>query len=124
MTDQIFPSKPGWKALLAACVTDPMQLAERFGVNPDRLAAAIRRFPMRINPYYFSLIRWPGDAIWRQAVPDPAELTDAAGTADPLCEEEQSPVPGLIHRYPDRVVLLAADQCAMFCRFCMSRKRG
>ena len=123
MTDQVFPSKPGWKALLAACVTDPIQLAERFGVNPDRLASAIRRFPMRINPYYFSLIRWPGDAIWRQAVPDPAELTDAAGTADPLCEEEQSPVPGLIHRYPDRVVLLAADQCAMFCRFCMRKRR-
>lgn len=55
-------------------------------------------------------------------MPDLSELADDAGSDDPLCEEMLSPVPGLIHRYPDRVVLLTSQQCAMRCRFCM-RKR-
>jgi lysine 2,3-aminomutase len=117
------PSPPAWKALLAESVTSTVQLAQRFDVDPDRLDSVIRRFPMRINPYYLSLIRHPGDPIWRQAVPDPAEIADTIGTADPLGEEKRSPVSGLIHRYPDRVVLLASDQCAMYCRFCMRRRR-
>jgi lysine 2,3-aminomutase len=119
----VAPSSQRWQALLAECVTRAGQLARRFDIDPDRLEPVIRRFPMRINPYFLSLIRHPGDAIWRQSVPDPAEMADPIGTADPLCEEQRSPVPGLIHRYPDRVVLLATDQCAMYCRFCMRRRR-
>jgi lysine 2,3-aminomutase len=123
LTVQLSPSMPRWKALLAESITSAAQLAGHIDVDPGRIAPVIRDFPLRINPYYLSLIRQPGDPIWRQAVPDPAELADTAGTADPLCEEQQSPVPGLIHRYPDRVVLLATDQCAMFCRFCMRKRR-
>lgn len=116
-------SLPRWRALLAESVTTTEQLAQRFDVDPGQLAPVIDSFPMRINPYYLSLIRQPGDPLWRQAVPDPAELADGAGTADPLREEAHSPVPGLIHRYPDRVVLLASEQCAMVCRFCMRKRR-
>jgi lysine 2,3-aminomutase len=116
-------SLPRWKALLAESVTTAQQLAERFDIAPELLQPVIRKFPVRINPYYLSLIREPGDPLWRQAVPDVAELADRAGTDDPLCEEQLSPVPGLIHRYPDRVVLLASQQCAMVCRFCMRKRR-
>ena len=77
---------------------------------------------MQINPYYLSLIQDAGDPLGRQVVPDVREMDDPAGLADPLTEEAQSPVPGLIHRYPDRVVLLASTRCAVLCRFCM-RKR-
>ncbi len=105
-------------------VTTGEQLARHFDIEPFRLKPAIGKFPMRITPYYLSLIRRPGDPLWRQVVPDPSELTDPFGTADPLCEEAASPVPGLIHRYPDRVVLLASAQCAVVCRFCMRKRRA
>ena len=116
-------SRPEWKTLLAQSVTTVGKLAERFGFSLEHLAPVVSSFPMRINPYYLSLIREPGDPLWRQAVPDVAELADKTGTEDPLCEEHLSPVPGLIHRYPDRVVLLASQQCAMYCRFCMRKRR-
>jgi lysine 2,3-aminomutase len=114
---------PRWKVLLSESVTRPEQLAGHLDVDPDRIAPVVRDFPLRINPYYLSLIQYPGDPVWRQAVPDPVELADTAGTADPLCEEDRSPVPGLIHRYPDRVVFLVSDRCAMNCRFCMRKRR-
>jgi len=60
--------------------------------------------------------------IWKQCIPDIKELEDPEGFEDPLCEERDSPVPGLTHRYPDRVLLLVCNQCAMYCRFC-TRKR-
>jgi lysine 2,3-aminomutase len=75
-----------------------------------------------VSSYYAGLIATPGDAIWRQCVPDVRELDDDAQAEDPLSEGLLSPVPGLIHRYPDRVVLLVSNRCAVYCRFCM-RKR-
>lgn len=114
---------PRWKVLLSESATRAAQLAEHVDIDPDRIAPVIRQFPVRINPYYLSLIKQPGGPLWRQAVPDPIELDDAVGTADPLCEEAGSPVSGLIHRYPDRVVFLVSDRCAMNCRFCMRKRR-
>jgi len=77
---------------------------------------------MRINPYYLGLIRTENDAIWKQAVPSPLEINDSICIPDPLAEEDLSPVPNLVHKYPDRVLLLVANECAMYCRFC-TRKR-
>ncbi|MDF1613536.1 KamA family radical SAM protein [Desulfurivibrio dismutans] len=111
-----------WQRLLAASLTRPAELADRFGLDPAPLAAVTARYPMRINPYYLSLIEQPGDPIWRQAVPDPREMNDTVCPTDPLGEEEHSPVPSLVHKYRDRALLLAAGQCAMYCRFC-TRKR-
>jgi len=123
MIDPTFSPVPHWKVLLAESVTTAEQLAAHFDVDPVQLEPVIRDFPLRINPYYLSLIRRPGDPIWRQAVPDPVELDDVIGMDDPLCEEDRFPVPGLIHRYPDRVVLLVSNRCAMNCRFCMRKRR-
>jgi lysine 2,3-aminomutase len=77
---------------------------------------------MRINPYYLGLIKKPGDGLWRQAVPDERELQDTVCPEDPLNEENLSPVPNLIHKYPDRALFLIHNQCAVYCRFC-TRKR-
>jgi lysine 2,3-aminomutase len=79
-------------------------------------------YPCNVSGYYASLIRSPEDAIWRQCVPDIRELEDVIQGEDPLAEEVLSPVAGLIHRYPDRVVLLVSNRCPVYCRFCM-RKR-
>jgi lysine 2,3-aminomutase len=112
-----------WERSLKKSVTSPEELAGLFRVDAASLAEVARRYPMRITPYYLGLIREAGDAIWRQCVPDPAELADLSQSPDPLDEERLSPVPGLIHRYPDRVVWIASSSCAVYCRFCM-RKRG
>ncbi len=112
-----------WKELLADSIVTADQLSKRFALDPDQIRQVTDRYPMRINPYYLNLIQHPGDALWKQAVPDIAEIQDNQGTDDPLCEENQSPVPGLIHRYPDRVVFLISSHCAMFCRHCMRKRR-
>jgi lysine 2,3-aminomutase len=79
-------------------------------------------YPYKVSGYYAGLIKSVGDAIWKQCMPDPLELDDMAQDPDPLSENLLSPVPGLIHRYPDRVVLLVSNRCPVYCRFCM-RKR-
>ncbi|MDD2899659.1 MAG: KamA family radical SAM protein [Desulfuromonadaceae bacterium] len=80
------------------------------------------RYPVQFTEYYSGLIKKPHDGIWKQCMPDSRELEDTAQRPDPLDESLLSPVPGLIHRYPDRVVLLVSNCCPVYCRFCM-RKR-
>ena len=111
-----------WERQLGRALTNPVELADCFGVDPAPLQAVVERYPMRITPHYLSLIRAVGDPIWRQCVPDPAELTDNQHP-DPLCEESLSPVPGLIHRYPDRAVWLVSNACAVYCRFCLRKRQ-
>jgi lysine 2,3-aminomutase len=111
-----------WQKLFQASITRPGNLPDRFGIDPRPLEAVADRYPMRVNPYYLSLIQTVGDPIWRQAVPAEDELRDRVCPADPLDEENQSPVPNLVHRYPDRVLFLVSPECAMYCRFC-TRKR-
>jgi lysine 2,3-aminomutase len=80
---------------------------------------------MAITPYYISLIN-PDDSndpIRKQAIPTGAETHQAAADLlDPLHEDEDSPTPGLTHRYPDRVLLLITDMCSMYCRHCTRRR--
>lgn len=80
---------------------------------------------MAITPYYLSLIdpNDPNDPIRRQAIPTEAEThISTADLQDPLHEDEDSPTPGLTHRYPDRVLLLITDMCSMYCRHCTRRR--
>jgi lysine 2,3-aminomutase len=80
---------------------------------------------MAITPYYLSLIdpEDPNDPVRKQAIPTAAELIKSpADLEDPLHEDGDSPVPGLTHRYPDRVLLLITDQCSMYCRHCTRRR--
>ncbi len=111
-----------WQKSLADSLTDPAEIAARFGIDPEPLRQVAERFPVRITPHYLGLIREVGDPVWRQCVPDPAELAPDDLHLDPLAEDDLSPVPAVIHRYPDRAVLLASGACAVYCRFC-TRKR-
>lgn len=111
-----------WQTLLKNSITTPAALGSRFGFDSGPLRAVAERYPMRINPYYLNLIKKKGDPFWLQAVPDEQELHDMVCMPDPLGEEHLSPVPNLIHKYPDRALFLVHSQCAMYCRFC-TRKR-
>ncbi|MCD6582108.1 MAG: KamA family radical SAM protein [Desulfuromusa sp.] len=110
-----------WQQSLQDAVTSADQLAEYFDFDPRPLAAVTAQYPMRITPYYLRLIEQVGDPIWKQCVPDLRELAED-GLADPLAEEDHSPVPAVIHRYPDRVIFYVSGSCASYCRFC-TRKR-
>jgi lysine 2,3-aminomutase len=112
-----------WREILSASITDPEALGSWAPGDPILLNEVAARYPMGINPYYLSLIKAAGDPIYRQVVPDPAELTAHSLRADPLAEEAQSPVPGLTHRYPDRAILLVSNLCAVYCRFCMRKRK-
>lgn len=86
---------------------------------------AATRFPMAITPYYASLIRRAdsSDPILAQSVPQARELRDPPCLRnDPLEEDHDMPVPNLVHRYPDRALVIATSMCAMYCRHC-TRKR-
>lgn len=111
-----------WQDILRNSITSGAHLNEYHTIDITSLETVIATFPMRINPYYLQLIKKAGGPLWKQAVPDPAELLDPVCVADPLDEENLSPVPNLVHKYPDRVLFLVSSQCAMYCRFC-TRKR-
>ncbi len=111
-----------WQQLLKQSVSSVDQLVDQFGIKKEVAEKLDDFFQARINPYYLSLIRYPGDPIWLQAVPDEVELYDIDAAEDPLNEDEMSPVPNITHRYPDRALFLTTSQCGLYCRFC-TRKR-
>lgn len=91
----------------------------------EGVRTSLRTLRMAITPYYVSLIDPddPDDPIRRQAIPTEKEThVSAADLLDPLHEDEDSPVPGLTHRYPDRVLFLITDMCSMYCRHCTRRR--
>jgi lysine 2,3-aminomutase len=111
-----------WQQLLKRSLKSPEEIARFFNLNVNKVREIARLFRVQISPYYAGLIKTKGDVIYRQVVPDEAELEESQGTADPLSEDEDSPVPSVIHRYPDRVLFLVTHLCASYCRFC-TRKR-
>src|SRR3989344_4758028 len=115
---------PVWKELLKKSIVNEEQLSKisKINIKKDEIRQVIKNYPMSINPYYLSLIKNENDPIWKQCIPDIKEVEDSFGHEDPLNEEGDSPVYGLTHRYPDRVLLLVSNRCAMYCRFC-TRKR-
>jgi len=86
----------------------------------------LTKFPLSITPYYLSLIEFEDyerDPIFKQSFPDPRELiVHGHDMADPLSEDKDSPVPGITHRYPDRILFHISNTCSMYCRHC-TRKR-
>ena len=89
------------------------------------LAAAPGLFRVGTTPYYFSLVdrASPHCPVRRQIVPWGAEARVAPGElSDPLGEDAHNPTPAIIHKYPDRVLLLAVDRCAIYCRHCNRRR--
>lgn len=111
-----------WQTLLAESITTPADLPPALRPETANLDTVIQHYPMRVNPYYLNLIRSIHDPIWTQAIPRADEQTDTVCKLDTLAEEQLSPVPGIVHKYKDRVLFLVSNQCAMYCRFC-TRKR-
>lgn len=114
-------SQPDWKNLLSQSIKSPNKLPEN--LSGPELKEVCDTFPMRVNPYYLSLIKNKGDAIYRQAIPSLEEITDTFGEEDPL-HEDQEGFPKLItHRYPNRALFIISNQCAMYCRFCTRHRK-
>jgi len=93
----------------------PLSESERKALSAPGL------FRVDITPYFISLIDPddPDDPVRKQIVPTDAELVPfTAMMEDSLAEDRHSPVPGLVHRYPDRVLMLVTTQCASYCRYC------
>jgi lysine 2,3-aminomutase len=101
-------------------------LADAGLIAPERLPAleqVASRYAVAITPAMAELIEAPDDPIACQFVPSEAELQLSPGeTADPIGDETHSPVEGLVHRYPDRVLLKVTHTCAVYCRFCFRRE--
>ena len=91
----------------------------------EGIRKSLQTLRMAITPYYLSLVdpNNPNCPVRKQAIPSAAEThTSAADLLDPLHEDGDSPVPGLTHRYPDRVLFLITDMCSMYCRHCTRRR--
>ncbi|MFH1607651.1 MAG: KamA family radical SAM protein [archaeon] len=116
-----------WRELLRKSAILPKRISGYFGTSEQEIQNVCRIYPMKVNPYYFSLIKNFDDAIYKQCIPSKKEIEDSFGEADPLHEEPENQirqgVPSLItHRYPDRALFRISNTCAMYCRFC-TRKR-
>jgi lysine 2,3-aminomutase len=118
-----------WRWQRQHAVRTTAQLAELLPLESNEIAALETleaKYRLAIPPYYFSLIdpTDPTDPIRLQAIPSSLEAQNSNGTEleDPLEEDQDSPVPGVTHRYPDRALLITTSVCSMYCRFC-TRKR-
>ncbi|MFH1926374.1 MAG: KamA family radical SAM protein [Chloroflexota bacterium] len=117
-----------WKWHFRNRITTVARLAEFVPLTNEeqaQLKLVTMRYPLSVTPYYLSLINPddPDDPIRKQAVPSTLEITmGTMGLEDPLAEKEDSVVPGLVHRYADRALMVLTDICPMLCRHC-TRKR-
>lgn len=122
------PQWGDWKWQFSHRITTVEQLSRVLPLSEAEksdIGTCLNAFRMAITPYYASLIdpNDPQDPIRMQAVPSIFETRpDKNDLADPLGEMEDSPVPHLVHRYPDRVLLLVTLQCSMYCRHCTRRR--
>lgn len=117
-----------WKWQVRNRITDVETLKEVINITEEEekeIGEVLKKFRMGITPYYASLMdpNDPNCPIRKQAVPTIMETYESvADMEDPLSEDEDSPVPGITHRYPDRVLFLITDQCSMYCRHCTRRR--
>ncbi len=120
-----------WKWQLKHSIRDIGMFEKLLGIQfnasqKQQLQETIAKFPLSITPYYLSLIdteNYENDPIYKQAFPSISELqVGDFEMRDPLDEDKDSPVPGITHRYPDRVLFQVSPICSMYCRHC-TRKR-
>ena len=113
-----------WKWQLKNRITRLEQLENYLTPTPDERAGCLfakNKLALAITPYFFNLIdpNNPDDPLRRQVIPNIRESYHAPEeTLDPVGEETTTPVNGIVHRYPDRVLFLVTDRCAAYCRYC------
>ncbi len=119
-----------WHWQMANRIMDVEHLSEVMPLDEDEkraITTSLKHLRMAITPYYLSLIDVDDlkDPVRKQAIPTMNELYKAPNESkDPLFEDVDSPVYGLTHRYPDRVLALVTDQCSMYCRHCTRRRKA
>jgi len=117
-----------WRWQLKNRITKAEQLRLLLNLNDEEVAAmdaSKGRMATAITPYFATLMSRtdPNCPIRRQALPTLQEIHFSPhDLLDPCAEDENSPVHGLVHRYPDRVLLLVTDKCAVYCRYCTRRR--
>ena len=117
-----------WKWQVRNRITSCLELGRVITLQEGekvQIAKCLKHFKMAITPYYAALMdpENPDCPVRKQAVPSIEELSiDEFEMEDPLCEEKFSPVEGIVHRYPDRVLLLLTRKCSMYCRHCTRRR--
>jgi lysine 2,3-aminomutase len=117
-----------WRWQLRHRITTYEQLKEILELTSEEIEGIKHskgRLALAVTPYFASLMDPfnPNCPIRRQAIPRVEEIHLSKNEmVDPLGEDTHSPVPGLVHRYPDRVLLLVTDQCAVYCRYCTRRR--
>jgi lysine 2,3-aminomutase len=117
-----------WHWQIRNRITKMEKLKQVLELTPEEeegVIGASATFRMAITPYFASLMdpHDPNCPLRKQAVPTSREFQVApTDLEDPLSEDADSPVPGLVHRYPDRVLLVVTDQCPSYCRFCTRRR--
>lgn len=120
-----------WKWQLKHSIKDISTFKRLTGIKFEKnemklLEQTVAKFPISITPYYLSLIDttdYKHDPFFLQSFPSPSELiVEKYDMIDPLSEDKDSPVPGITHRYPDRVLFHISNICSMYCRHC-TRKR-
>lgn len=119
-----------WRWQIRNRIQNVEQLKKYINLNEEEEALFKENnfsFRMAITPYYLSIINQedPNDPVRMQAIPKIYEaMVSSSDIKDPLHEDADSPVPGLTHRYPDRVLFLLTDQCSMYCRHCTRRRKA
>jgi lysine 2,3-aminomutase len=117
-----------WRWQLRHRITTLEQLREILNLAPEEIEGIKHskgRLALAVTPYFVSLMdpTNPNCPIRKQAIPRIEEChLSKNDMVDPCGEDKDSPVPGLVHRYPDRVLLLVTDQCATYCRYCTRRR--
>jgi len=118
-----------WRWQVSHRFTEMRELKRILKLSEDEKSAitsGTKHLPVAITPYYASLLDQdnPSQPLRRTVIPVTAEFSLSPGEAqDPLHEERDSPVPGLVHRYPDRVLFLVTDFCSTYCRYCTRSRR-
>ncbi|MDD5583411.1 MAG: KamA family radical SAM protein [Candidatus Marinimicrobia bacterium] len=113
-----------WKWQIKHSIHDLKSLERIFSLTNDEKLAFIQSglsLPVRITPYYAALMYGKGVAypLRKAMIPRKEELTLSFGeSGDPLHEDEMTPVPNIVHRYPDRVLFMVTDFCGAYCRYC------
>jgi len=107
-----------WKWQIRNSITSYEELSRIFGSSDYEVSEDIN-LPLRITPYYASTIKDPKGPIGRCVIPSSEELLVSENEeSDSLHEEQHSPLPNLVHRYPDRVLFLTTGFCSSYCRYC------
>jgi EF-P beta-lysylation protein EpmB len=116
-----------WKAELSHCVSSIDDLLNQLGLNANNLSAteqAAIDFPIKVPQPFVQLMEYgnPDDPLLKQVLPISSELAiDSNFSTDPVDESNYNPVPGIVHKYHNRVLMIISPNCAINCRYCFRR---